>query len=283
MPERDILLTGVPRSGTTLACWLLNQLPNVLALVEPGMGVRFFVGMMRGDANGMCRSVRRFFEKTRRDISLLGCAPSLHIRGGIPANVMEEYRWGKLRRRVATHGKIRIEKPLPPEFWLVVKHPGTFTAPLERLARDFPTYAIIRNPLAVLASWNSVSLPVNRGYAPMAELFDSSLRRALARIRDRWERQLYLLGWFFEKYWRVLPERAVLRYEDIIATGGRALRAIVPEAAELNVPLQNRNASSLYDASLMRALGERLLKTDGPYWHFYSRESVERLMVEVEQ
>mgnify|MGYP000312523034 CR=1 FL=1 len=281
MSERDVLLTGILRSGTTLACWVLNQLPDVVALVEPGLGTRFFIAFVRGDSQGVCASIRRFFEGTRKEILLRGRAPSLHIRGEVPANVMEERPREKLRRHIASHGKIRIAKPLSPGFWLIVKHPGTFTAPLEELARHFPTYAIIRNPLAVLASWNSVSLPVNRGHAPMAELFDSSLRRTLARIGDRWERQLYLLGWFFEKYRRVLPERAILRYEDIVATGGRALSAIVPEAAALNLPLSPRNASSLYDASLMRALGERLLRTDGPYWHFYARESVEQLVAEV--
>jgi hypothetical protein len=196
-------------------------------------------------------------------------------------NVVEEHRPGRLRRSVARPGRVRIKKSLSPEFWLVVKHPGPFTAPLEALARHFPAYALIRNPLAVLASWNSTSLPVNRGHEPVVELFNSSLRRALARIADRWDRQIYLLAWFFETYRRVLPERAILRYEDIVATGGRALSAIVPEAAGLDVPLQSRNVNPLYDASLMRALGERLLRTDGPYWHFYSRESVEQLIAEV--
>ena len=30
----NILITGVPRSGTTLTCYLLHQLPNVIALNE---------------------------------------------------------------------------------------------------------------------------------------------------------------------------------------------------------------------------------------------------------
>ena len=30
-----IVLTGIPRSGTTLSCHLLNQLPQCVALLEP--------------------------------------------------------------------------------------------------------------------------------------------------------------------------------------------------------------------------------------------------------
>jgi len=279
MSERDIVLTGIPRSGTTLACWLLNQLPEVVALVEPPMGVRFWLG--RWDRRLASAGIRQFFNKVRERIATGSTVPSFHIDGEIPTNPVEEQRVGRLRRPLARLGRVPVAKSLSGRFWLIVKHPAPFTVLLNELVEHFPVYAIVRNPLAVLASWNSVSLPVNKGHVPAAEWFDPSLRRTLSRISDRWERQLYLLDWFFETYRRMLPETAILRYEDIVATGGRALSAIVPEAAELSVPLQSRNASSLYDASLMRALGERLLKTDGAYWDFYSRESVERLIAEV--
>ena len=279
MPERDVLLTGIPRSGTTLACWLLNHLPDAVALVEPAMGVRFWLG--RWDRRQASASVRQFFTRVRKRIAARRPIPSFHGDGEITANTVEEQRVGTSRRPIARYGKVPIAKRLSAHFWLIVKHPAPFTALLNELVEHFPVYAIVRNPLAVLASWNSVSLPVNKGHVPVAEWFDPLLRRTLSRIPDRWARQLALLDWFFETYRRVLPETAILRYEDIVASGGRALSVIVPAAAELNVPLPNRNASPLYDVSLMCALGERLLKTDGAYWDFYSRESVERLIAEV--
>ena len=229
MHERDVILTGIPRSGTTLACWLLNQLPNVVALVEPWIGGRFWLG--RWNPEHACRSLSRFFQSVRRQIIRYRLAPSCHVNGHVPTNTVEERRTGRPRKPIARLGKIRIEeKLLSPSFRLVVKHPAPFMALLDRLVRHFPTYAIVRHPLAVLASWNSVSLPVSKGRVPAAEWFDPSLRRALSRLPDRWDRQVYLLGWFFETYRRVLPSEAILRYEDIVASGGRALRAIVPEA-----------------------------------------------------
>ncbi len=279
MPERDVLLTGIPRSGTTLACWLLNHLPNAVALVEPPMGVRFWLG--RWDRRQASASVRQFFMRVRKRIAARRPVPSFHIDGEVPANTVEERRMGVSRRRLARPGKVLMAKRLSAHFWLIVKHPAPFTALLSELTGHFSIYALVRNPLAVLASWNSVPLPVNRGHVPAAEWFDPSLRKTLSRIADRWERQLALLEWFFEIYRRTLPKTAILRYEDIVASGGRALSVIVPEAAELNVPLPNRNTSPLYDVSLMCALGERLLKTDRSYWEFYSRESVERVIAEV--
>ncbi|MEM4724889.1 MAG: sulfotransferase [Candidatus Hadarchaeum sp.] len=277
--SRDIIITGIPRSGTTLCCSLLNKLENLVALVEPWLGLRFWLSRDSGQA---CKHLEQFFKKTRRDILTRREARSLQIGGRLPTNPVEEQRDNnRLRKPIAKPGTIKITRKLSPDFWLVVKHPVPFTALLDELVHHFPTYGIIRNPLAVLASWNSVSLWVNKGRVPDAGRFAPNLKRALSCLTDRFERQVYLLNWFFEMYGRVLPEASVIRYEDVIASGGRALSVIVPEAAALNIPLESRNASPLYDASVICALGERLLKTNGAYWDFYSRESVERLIAEV--
>ncbi len=278
---RNIVVTGIPRSGTTLVCYLLHQLPNTVALVEPWLGWRFF---LTRNPERACEAVVRFFERTRSRILDARPVLSLHRHGEIPTNTVEEQRRAATLRRLQVRiGWFRIRKPVTSDFWLVVKYPGVFTALLEGLVRRFPVYALIRNPLAVLASWDSVNLSVRKGRLPTTERLDASLRRMLSKLPDRFERQIRLLGWFFEKYRRVLPPSAIFRYEDIVRSGGRALAAIVPEAAQLNVPLQERNRSPLYDPDLMCALGERLLRTDGPYWDFYTRESVEQLLDEIRQ
>ena len=38
---RNVVLTGLPRSGTTLACHLLNKLPDTVAVLEPFEAGRF--------------------------------------------------------------------------------------------------------------------------------------------------------------------------------------------------------------------------------------------------
>ena len=63
-----------------------------------------------------------------------------------------------------------------------------------------------------------------------------------------------------------------------VASSGAALAAVVPGAADLARPLTNRNRSAVYDPSTAGALGRRLLDTDGPWWHFYTPESVRQLL-----
>jgi hypothetical protein len=55
---------------------------------------------------------------------------------------------------------------------------------------------------------------------------------------------------------------------------------ITPEANQLNEKLESKNKNTLYDVNLMALLGEKLLKNDGAYWDFYSKESVENLLRE---
>jgi hypothetical protein len=47
--------------------------------------------------------------------------------------------------------------------------------------------------------------------------------------------------------------------------------------------MENRNANKLYDYEGMLQIGERLLASEGAYWEFYTRESVEQLLNELNE
>jgi hypothetical protein len=153
-----------------------------------------------------------------------------------------------------------------------------FTALLPSLVHRFPVFAIVRNPLAVLASWNTVDIPARRGRIPKAERFDPELTRRLEAIDEVAERQLCLLDWWCERFMRYLPASNILRYEDIVASGGKVLAAIVPGGRELNKSLSSKNVNELYQREEVVELGEKLLSSRGAYWRFYSRNSVEELL-----
>ena len=73
------------------------------------------------------------------------------------------------------------------------------------------------------------------------------------------------------------PEH-VIRYEDVVSSRGKALEVVVPSAQHLDEPLGSKNLNPLYDREQMLRLGEKLLASEGAYWHFYTRESVEKLL-----
>lgn len=210
-------------------------------------------------------------------------AISKHIDGEVPDNVYEGARSGNEPRPHASKekGEIAVNKDLTQDFYLFIKHPAMFTALLPVLKRRFSCYAIVRNPLSILASWNSVDHNVRDGHAPAAERYDEELKEALASTDDRIERQLRLLSWFFGRYEGALPPGHIVRYEEIVATGGRALSAVVPGAGALDEPLESKNLNEAYGRDEMRLLGKRLLEREGAYWGYYSRESVEELLLDL--
>lgn len=289
--RHNIVLTGIPRSGTTLSCHLLNKVVDTVALHEPIVWER---STEIPDHAAVCKEIDDFFHQMRRSLLETQSAISKQRDGNVPDNPMDSYRIGSrwvpnrllnyplfrrmaLRASVVSRGDITVSKPLSAQFNLCIKHTGPFTVLLDMLLLHHRCYAIIRNPLAVLLSWNSINFALYNGHMIEAEWLDSQLARQLAQISDRIDRQIALLSWFYARYDAVMPPQNLIRYEDIVASGGRALQTIVPPAKFLDEPLDSKNRNSLYDQRLAPLILDKLLSTDGAYWKFYTKESVQSL------
>lgn len=270
----DILLTGIVRSGTTLACHLLNKLPGTVALHEP-MNPATLVGL---DDHSRLDAVAAACAGWRRSLLADRTATCMAVAGAVPDNPYGDARGPDgLRRSVVSLEEVRFDKPLDPDFTLVVKHPNAFTALLPLLVTRFACRAIVRNPLATLLSMNSTQANWTRGHVPMAEAFDGELAAALAAEPDAVARQVRIIAWAFGQYSRWLPRAAVIRYEDMIATGGAALAAVVPAAAALAEPLTARNTNPLYDRGLVERLSALVLASEAAWQEHYSRADVTAL------
>jgi hypothetical protein len=275
MNNKNIILTGIPRSGTTLTCYLLNKLPNTVALHEP---IEPNESRNLKAHNELYRYIEQFFVKMRISIYHHNVAISKQVNGQFIDNGISD-NFNELGIREGIESKrnpIYLGKELTSSFLLGIKRPAVFTALLETLNQHFPCYAVIRNPLSILASWNTVRFAKEGRSA--AEQMVPTLAHHLSHIKDRIARQLYLLSWFFEQYHRFLSTQSVLYYENIIASHGKALSVITPKAYLLNEALESKNLNPIYDRQQMLMLGERLLKTEGVFWEFYSKASVETLL-----
>ncbi len=275
MAPNDVLISGTPRSGTTLTCHLLNKVDDTVALHEPMRG-KEWEGLPHDEIAGL---VAAFCAEQRQSLHEKGKAISKNVDGKVPDNPHGSEKDDRgLRKSKVSRGKVKFDKPLSADFTLVLKHNAGFTAVLDSLSKRFRVYAVLRNPLAVVASWNSIDFGANRGRIPAAERVDPELREALDSLAEPLDRQLHILNWFYERWHRFVPPENFIRYEDVVASGGRALSPIQPLAANLSEPLESRNLSGLYDPETVRRIGERLLETDGAYWRSYSRESVESVL-----
>jgi hypothetical protein len=166
---------------------------------------------------------------------------------------------------------------------LAIKHPVAFTALLESLLPDFSVAALVRNPLAVVASWETVPMTVRDGVLGLPPAAAPALAGRLAAQADRLDRQVELLAWFYERYREQLPAERVIRYEDVVASGGAALAPVVASARGLDVCLKSRNtATEVYDAAHMKVMTHKLLAREQGQWAPYGHEEIEQLMQSID-
>lgn len=272
---RDIALTGIPRGGTTLACRLLGEAEDCLSLFEPMAVLQLPV-----QPDLAVRNIGTYYQAVRRRALADGLVPSKHHHGRIPDNPFgNRDRQVGVRPRQAELGEIAVGKALSPEFRLVIKHNAAFTALLPGLGEYFDVLGVVRNPLAVLASWRSLDLPVSHGRLPAAERLDNDLRRALDGEPDLLRRQILILEWFFGRLGAHVSASRLLRYEDIVASDGRALldaAGLSSHGAGLR-PLQSRNVNPQYDIAQVDIMVDALRVHGRACWSCYSLAEVEVL------
>ena len=228
--------------------------------------------------HGACARIGEFADAARARILDERRAPSIQVEGRLDDNrTASRHSDAGLRRLRAEWGEIAIDKPLSARFTLLIKHNALFAALLPRLTETFSCLALVRNPLSVLASWQTVDLPVHRGRIPAGEELDPDLHRALEREPEVLRRQLVVLDWFFAQYHAHLDPENVIRYEDVVETGGAALFRRLGHAGARPVELSNRNDSVLYDEAMIDKLLPALLDAGGHWTRYYSREDCERV------
>ena len=179
---RTWLLSGVPRSGTSLCCRLAGDLPDTVVLSEP-IRRKAFGGM--DTPQGACARIGDFAEQARAGILAERRASSVQVDGRLDDNrSASRHTDAGLRRLRSEWGEIAIGKPLSEHFTLLIKHNALFAALLPRLTESFSCLALVRNPLSVLASWQTVDLPVHRGRIP-AGVADASAPITPPRVNTR--------------------------------------------------------------------------------------------------
>jgi len=272
---KTILLTGIPRSGTTLTCNLLNKHENTLALLEP---IQQFPDPINGKSKASIEVAKLAFQY-RQNCLLHSKVTSMHKEGHIPTNTLEHNPTKALREKAVSHGIIKLSQEYSREFTLVIKQNAFFTSIIEELTLLLPCYGIIRNPLSVLTSWETVNIPINRGHIPEGEQFDSKLKNKLKSTKDNLDRQIIILNWFFSNFHKHIPTHNLIKYEDIISSNGNILSKIsyngkIKKDKEV---LTNMNTNKLYKAVNIKKIYDKLINSEGLFWKYYSKADIDEL------
>jgi len=268
-----IILTGVPRSGSSLACNILNNFKNTIALLEP---MKVFDSDPKNGNIGACKDIVNFVFEGRRKVLYEFKVVTGVVDGKIASNTFEETTLNTLRKAIIKNGEIKISREIKPDFHLLLKHPAFFTAILEDLVNFFPCYATIRNPLSILLSWATLDVPVNQGHIPAGERFDQKLQNKLLDIPNVLDRQIVILNWFFEKFDTYLPQENILKYEDTIEQNGLNFKELSYSGILENAigELKSQNSNSLYKDVDIDLIYNKLLNNSGIFWKYYTVEDI---------
>jgi Sulfotransferase family len=229
----DLIITGVPRSGTTLAAAIIDQAPDALCLSEPDR----HVDLMREAASpedfvaGLCQE----FDVVRRTV--LGGGSVLDRRGadGTP---ITNYFSDPLPdgRREAAFTTRSIRRPgLSPDFVLGDKHNALYAAVLHEIVQSgrFRVIVTVRDPVAALLSWRTLDLPISRGRLPAGERFWPELavlgRRADLDLTDK---QIRICDLLLRRFGELADRIAVIPYEKFVTDPAQLLAAArIPQSA----------------------------------------------------
>src|ERR1051326_1010918 len=211
-----LLLTGIPRSGTTLTASLIYMLEDTICLHEPSQ-FRCFCKESRDEADFAGRCLAELKELRASLLNGGTVTDGRTSDGSYPTNYFDESG-----SRV---GLIPVPSRLPnpgPHSLLAVKHNEVFTSILPKLLRfeELKVVVVIRHPVPTMLSWQSRTIPLSSGQLAAAyRYWDEALRirDAGGDVRDV-QAKIYEL--YCARYWEHRDRITILRYEDIVERPG---------------------------------------------------------------
>jgi hypothetical protein len=236
-PPRDYVITGIPRSGTSLLCRLLDDQENSVAINEPseaitGVGVRRYPAFLL-----------ELYARTRAEI-LSGRPIRNKVTGG---RVRTDTRGGANRSE--------LYQPLvqSPEFLLGTKDTLQYLSRLDtfrRALKGMPVLVCIRDPVNTIASWTrSFEHLANADVSALLALkalgsprrSDAPTLAAMRTCSDVRERRALLWRYLATIVARNRDWISVIKYEDLTTDTSGLLSTIVgmldPTRASQNVVL----------------------------------------------
>lgn len=208
MPSRNIVVTGLPRAGLTLACALIDQLPDAVCLNAPPWHTN--IARKLASNMPMCKWLVGDFTWYRDELLTQTPVPDYRQKDGTPFT----------DGLAPTEKEVLFSKPdLTTDFILGMKHHLLFTAILSQLVMfdKFTVIAMIRHPLDVIASWQNMKpfFIADGGPTWIANMWPEAHAISIsdATPLDRMA-QLYEL--FCARYYELREKIHIIKYEDMV-------------------------------------------------------------------
>jgi hypothetical protein len=269
----DLIITGIPRSGTTLATAIIDQVPDAFCLSEPETQIALMEGAET--AEEFVTRLGAEFDAVRRQ--LLAGGTVLDRRADTGKAITNYFgRPNADGRRGVSYAIVPVSRPgLSREFLLGIKHNALYIAVLPEIVKHsrWRIIAVVREPLAVLMSWRSLDLPISQGQLPAAERFWPEMAKLTRAGMDLTEKQIRMCDLLCRRFVALARDITVVPYERFVTDPGALLSACGINTPATTVQVDRRHsAGGMSDSANIIAERIRAMATAGELpgiCHFY--------------
>ncbi|MBU3023393.1 sulfotransferase [Aestuariibacter sp. A3R04] len=221
--KTDFLISGLPRSGTSLLCNLLHQSADMVVINEPREIFSHLKDHMAGHALSL------YYRRLRTDILL---DRPIENKVDAQGKVIEDTRITDSR----TAYRPRVSHP---HFHLGTKNPLAYLSRLEVLCHSLPhipKIVMVRHPYKVISSWvasfphlRDVDLsviPFTDTQDPLLATWQKQQLHAISKETHLPVRRALLFNYLVESILRVRDRIHLVRYEDLTANPKETMGAV---------------------------------------------------------
>jgi len=214
--SNDLVVTGIPRSGTSYVCALLNGIENTVLVNEPVEALQYL-------HNRSSHTLTEYYTRTRGSI-LKGMPIQNKIVDG---KFIEDTNDNDVRCEY-------IPEVKDASFVFGSKNTFVYLVCLEKIRKQLPDAVIIacvRHPYDVIASWKSVKFPHLKNANPtfFVDYASGQESKKLVNIgmyRDIEMRYALLWDCLAQCIIRRIDDLALLKYEEFVVDPARHLAAV---------------------------------------------------------
>lgn len=214
----DVLVTGLPRSGSTLVSALIDGLPDAVCLNEPswqpGLLSKFPLDILP-----FCKWLSGDYAWTRQQIFMQEAVTDFRAADGSPLldGLLDPMQ--KRNDKGEPEGVVFLRPGLSADFILAMRHHALYTSILPTLVkfRQFKIIAVIRHPFDVLNSWRQLQIPLPARGRPhgIARFWPEALAIAEAKMEAA-DQMVQLYDTYIQRYHELREHVTIVKFEDVI-------------------------------------------------------------------
>lgn len=267
--KENNLITGIPRSGTSLLSSLIFSNCHSVVFSEPTW--LKFLREKSLNSQEFSDNLLNKIHRLRTDIyNNLPIDVKLDTNKNLPTNYYERNVEGEISINKKEHPVIfKKEYSTLPFF---IKANAQFTSCLTELIKNTEInkiYCVVRNPISCIMSWRSLKIPVSQGNMKIAEKYSSTYLDFISESKNLLHKQVLMIDWFYREFYKHSNSVEIIRYEDLL----KSPHKIIGKITKNNTPIINNlipgNKNTHYAHGERQIIHDCLIKYGLNYKYFY--------------